>query len=186
MSYEAVRRRLEASAALEQPAAVPFLPQPKYREFIVNVPGDAGFDPLNLAGDLATFRWMQEAELKHSRIAMTCVVLWPLSEMDLGTMDLEGSLESPLGWVLGVASMGLAMTELSKTPESPPGFYGFDPLNLKDFELPMARWLPVGRHWTSEAELKHGRLAMLAALAFAVLEITTKVPIVKQAPFHCN
>ena len=38
----------------------------------------------------------------------------------------------------------------------------------------MARWLPVGRHWTSEAELKHGRLAMLAALAFAVLEITTK------------
>ena len=26
-----------------------FLPQPKYREFIVNVPGDAGFDPASLA-----------------------------------------------------------------------------------------------------------------------------------------
>lgn len=27
---------------------------------------------------------------------MTCVVLWPLSEMDLGTMDLEGADPNPL------------------------------------------------------------------------------------------
>ena len=26
-----------------------FLPEPKYREFIVNVPGDAGFDPASLS-----------------------------------------------------------------------------------------------------------------------------------------
>jgi hypothetical protein len=32
--------------------------------------------------------------------------------------------------------MAIAVPEMSKTPESPPGFYGFDPLNLKDAPLP--------------------------------------------------
>ena len=40
--------------------------------------------------DLPTFRWMQEAELKHSRIAMVSVCLWPLSELDALNSQLQG------------------------------------------------------------------------------------------------
>lgn len=185
-SDQSLRRRLEASAALEQPAALPFLPQPKYREFIVNVPGDAGFDPASLARDLATFRWMQEAELKHSRIAMVSVLLWPLSELDSVLAETQGLVpgDFPFGLALAVGAMAIAVPEMSKTPESPPGFYGFDPLNLKDVEMPMSCWLPKGRRWMAEAELKHGRVAMMACLIFACLELSTKVPIVRHAPFQ--
>ena len=38
--------------------------------------------------DLATFKWMQEAELKHARVAMLATVLWPLSELDLSALKL--------------------------------------------------------------------------------------------------
>lgn len=31
-----------------------------------------------------------------------------------------------------MGSLAAALPEMSKMPESPPGFYGFDPLNLKD------------------------------------------------------
>ncbi|CAE7840890.1 pksN [Symbiodinium sp. CCMP2592] len=194
---------------MDQPAALPFLDPPRYREFIVNVPGDAGFDPFCLAKafgsaiglqtglrdteDLATFKWMQEAELKHARVAMLATVLWPLSELDhsalkLPHLDLSGSVssvqlvgtpgaaEAPVGLVLGTISLAVAIMELSKAPESPPGFYSFDPLSLKDFELPMACWLPQGRRWTAEAELKNGRLAMLAAVAFAFIEALAWLP----------
>ena len=49
--------------------------------------------------DLATFKWMQEAELKHARVAMLATVLWPLSELDhsalkLPYLDLSGSVSS--------------------------------------------------------------------------------------------
>jgi len=190
MSDETVRQLLEECAAMDQPAALPFLDSPKYREFIVNVPGDAGFDPFGLARDLATFKWMQEAELKHARVAMLAAILWPLSELDYSStfkllnIDLTGLGDAPVGLVLGTASLGVAIMELSKAPESPAGFYNFDPLELKDFELPMVGWLPRGRRWTAEAELKNGRLAMMATLAFAFLELTTKVPIIRQMPFH--
>ena len=42
----------------------------------------------------------------------------------------------PFGLALAVGAMAIAVPEMSKTPESPPGFYGFDPLNLKDAPLP--------------------------------------------------
>ena len=79
------------------------------------MPGDAGFDPFCLAKamasanarvhacarwrmlsrvdrvtpqDLATFKWMQEAELKHARVAMLATVLWPLSELEYSALKL--------------------------------------------------------------------------------------------------
>ena len=45
-----------------------------------------------------------------------------------------GAAEAPMGLVLGTISLAVAIMELSKAPESPPGFYGFDPLSLKDSE----------------------------------------------------
>lgn len=56
--------------------------QPKYRGRPVNINQHlALWETLRDSEDLATFRWMQEAELKHSRIAMVSVLLWPLSEL---------------------------------------------------------------------------------------------------------
>ena len=42
----------------------------------------------------------------------------------------------PFALALAVGAIAIAVPEMSKTPESPPGFYGFDPLNLKDAPLP--------------------------------------------------
>lgn len=38
-----------------------------------SLPGDFGFDPLNLGRDPEALRWYQQAELVHSRTAMTAV-----------------------------------------------------------------------------------------------------------------
>ena len=46
--------------------------------------------------------------------------------------------DAPVGLALGTAALGIAIMELSKAPESPPGFYSFDPLNLKDSNADMA------------------------------------------------
>ena len=46
----------------------------------------------------------------------------------------------------------------------------------QDVEMPMSCWLPKGRRWMAEAELKHGRVAMMACLIFACLELSTKAP----------
>ena len=55
--------------------------------------------------DLATFRWMQESELKHCRIAMVASILWPLSELDIcqGEREIKGfqpfsGQSEPLRW----------------------------------------------------------------------------------------
>lgn len=61
--------------------------------------------------DLLTFRWMQEAELKHSRIAMVSVCLWPLSELDALTNQLQGGTACwgsgcLGGWEAGIWDLG--------------------------------------------------------------------------------
>ena len=61
--------------------------------------------------DLLTFRWMQEAELKHSRIAMVSVCLWPLSELDALNSQLQGGPGGPgvRGWLGDVGRWGLGV-----------------------------------------------------------------------------
>ena len=77
-------------------------------------------------------------------------------------------------WIVGLGAMAMALPEVSKQPESPPGFYGFDPLDLKDVEMPMCCLLPKGRQWMPEAELKNGRTAMMACLGIGIFELSTK------------
>ena len=50
-------------------------------------------------------------------------------------------------------------------------FFNF---NRQDVEMPMSCWLPKGRRWMAEAEIKHGRVAMMACLIFAILELSSK------------
>ena len=144
---------------------------------------------------------MREAEIKHSRLAMLAVVGWPLAELwDKPIADAAGlpSLltkagESPsllnggLGkidvayWVAVVALAGLVELENADARETKPKEYlpgdcNFDPLNFfpKDKE---------GQKAMMTKEIKHGRIAMMAILGFAVQEAIYGIPVVQETPF---
>jgi len=167
---------------------------------------DAGFDPFGFAKSKNALYWMREAEIRHSRLAMLAAVGWPISELyhkeiaqvfglssilasnDRAPSLLNGGLAN--GWAEGILVMsvliagileGIAMNSgevFYNTPKPAnyvPGNYGFDPLNLykirgnkKDMEA---------------AEIKNGRLAMLAITAYAFQEFFTKVPVVQETPY---
>ncbi|CAK0824834.1 unnamed protein product [Prorocentrum cordatum] len=187
-----------AMRSLLRLTALPFLPEPAYRAFVRNVPGDAGFDPFSLAGRTPSeFMGMLEAEIKHGRLAMLAgvgmvapeVLHRPIAEM-LGLPNLMapgGCTPTPLNGQLAdptlAASTGailglIAITEISqpRTRAELPGYFGFDPLQLSE----LAEQLPKLRSdapWVAEAEVKHGRVAMLAVTYMAVREFYTQSPI---------
>jgi len=186
------------------PIAIPFLGEPQYRRFISNCPGDAGFDPANFAGESPqVFVSRQEAEIKHCRLAMLAALGWVTAELD------EQGLAKTLGWpdllaknemAPSVLNGGLinskypaeflvlfliaaAVIDLSKEVDTMPGDYGFDPLNLINVTPPVIGGFNLkGRVWMREAELKNGRLAMIAITAYAAQEFVTKVPVVDETP----
>lgn len=63
----------------------------------------------------------------------------------------------------------------SGSPEYLPGDYGFDPLNLYPADK-------EGRARMQLAEIKHGRLAMIAVTGFAAQEFVSKVGVVDETP----
>jgi hypothetical protein len=160
--------------------------------------GDVGFDPLGFAKDEYELRNYREAEIKHARLAMLAAAGWPLSELfdkqianalhlepALNSADrvpsvLNGGLDkiSPIYW-LAVVAMAGAIDVFGIQQQGKPGYVagnlGFDPLGLmpKDEE---------GKKWMQTAELKNGRLAMIAITAFAVQEAVTKMGVVNETP----
>lgn len=190
----------------ELPRALPFLQEPGYRAFAANVPGDAGFDPLGLCSDVTTFANYREAELKHGRLAMLAALAWPLAELgnqslieDFGRDVLADSggrvlpqltgglgdqfVESFVAIVLLVGSF--FELNFTKQEDAAPGDYNFDPARLEKFEAPgwASIWLPRGRPWMAEAELKHGRLAMLAVIYDIADEVLTGNPVVEDTEY---
>jgi len=143
--------------------------------------------------------WMREAEIKHARIAMMAAVGWPLSEKLDGPISklfglpyaLEATsgrapslfnghlLDGPQGFFLLLVALATSALELKTldnvaglTPTGyVPGDLGFDPLELSDKRPDMGL-----------AEIKHGRLAMLAVTGFAVQEAIYGTPVVEQSP----
>jgi len=147
--------------------------------------------------------WMREAELKHSRLAMMAAAGWPMSELLDGPLSrllglpnvleatggrapslLNGHLfEGVQGGFVLLVALATAALELSTldnvqgltSSSYVPGDLGFDPLGLRskrdDMEL---------------AEIKHGRLAMLAVAGFAAQEFVYGKPVIEQTPqfFH--
>jgi len=202
----APRAAMQAGGNL--PQAVPFLEAPGYRAFSANHPGDAGFDPLNLwKGDDGTMFGaplsMQDAEIKHGRLAMLAAVHWPLAEIyhpqiaaalglkneltanGLNPSLLNGGLNADprFAWFLGLVALGAGLTDMGKAKGAGPGDYGFDPLGLKEFRPPVISGsVDKDRNWMAESEIKHGRLAMLAITAFAAQEFVTKVPLAQETP----
>jgi hypothetical protein len=157
--------------------------------------------PFGFAGaDKATLANMREAEIKHGRLAMLAVVGWPLAELwdkkiaaALGLTDaltstgaspslLNGGLDKiePEYWAIVVALAALFENESRCQKEEMAKDYvlgdcGFDPLNFfpedkaKQFEM-------------QTKEIKHGRIAMMAILGFAVQEALYSVPVVAETP----
>lgn len=180
--------------------ALPFAPRPKLLDG--TLAGDAGFDPFGFAGaDKESLIYMREAEIKHSRLAMLAVVGWPLAELwDKPIADAVGlpslltkSGESPsllnggldkidvAYWVAFAALAGIIELENAKMKEERPKEYipgdcNFDPLNF----------LPADKEAKMKMmtkEIKHGRIAMMAILGFAIQEAIYGIPVVQETPF---
>jgi len=180
----------------------PFLGEPAYRSFVTSAPGDAGFDPLGFAAEgPEKYEEMLEAEVKHGRLAMLAGIGIPASEV------FHGRLADAVGLPNLLASGGRAPTTLNGGLDHPvmiaflmvtiilvgfveilkprftgvPGYYGFDPLSLSEFEPPaflQAIWdKDNALLWVAEGEIKNGRLAMLAVTFMVYSEYSTGVPI---------
>ena len=171
--------------------SLPFMSRPA--ALTRDLVGDVGFDPLNFADTEEKLVFMREAELKHSRIAMLAAAGWPLSELidkplanmihmkplldasDRVPSLLNGGLAkvSPFYWmlVLGLAGGFEVAGMMNKDDKQI-----FDPLNLFPADA-------EGKEWFETAEIKNGRLAMMAIVGFAVQECITNVGIIHQFPF---
>jgi len=195
-----VNQKNKASEASSE--ALPFTSRPLMLDG--TLAGDAGFDPLGLAqtkDDLWTYR---EAEIKHARIAMLAAAGWPLSELWDKTLAnvlgldpvldaanrapsiLNGGLGkvNPVYWAacLGAAA-AIDLYQISKADSLKgddnnyrfPGDLRFDPLGLypKDAQ---------GQKRMQTAEIKNGRLAMVAITGFAFQEFAQGTAVVDQTP----
>lgn len=187
------------------PFLVPFVKKPRYWKYFKNYPGDAGFDPLDFAGNPGNMVNFREAELKHARLAMLAAVGWPLAELyhpSFAKEWNEPSLLADLGRAPSVLNGGLidnakiasfmilflaiaTVFDLSKQLyHRSVGDLGFDPLSLQETTPPgLAALMPEGRKWMQEAELKNGRLAMVAITSYAIQEFALKTAVVNQTPF---
>lgn len=160
------------------------------------------YSPFGFAGaDKESLTYMREAEVKHSRLAMLAVVGWPLAELwDKPLADAAGlpSLLNKFGespsllnggldkvavsyWIAVVALAGIVELESAKAKEEKgksyvPGDCNFDPLGLFPSDS-------KGQKEMLTKELKHGRIAMMAILGFAVQEAIYQSPVTAETPF---
>jgi hypothetical protein len=165
--------------------------------------GDEGFDPLGFSKSKNTLYWMREAEVKHARIAMLAAVGWPISELwhrEIAELfNLQSILAGPNGdrapsvlngglsnvWATGMLIMSIIIAGYLETKAMNrgevfwgneksegyvPGSLGFDPLNLYN--------LRNSKKSMELAEIKNGRLAMIAIAVYILQEIITGAPIV--------
>jgi len=151
--------------------AIPPLGRPETEIFDGTWSGDTGFDPLTISGFLDA-RWLREAELKHCRVAMLatlgCIVQDVMKFPGVDTVytgDLkltklhdaaveQGTMGQMLVWLSFFEIFGTAATiQMLQGSGRKPGDFGFDPLGFGKGQ---------DRSRLELAELKNGRLAMLA------------------------
>lgn len=177
--------------------ALPFMTRPAALDG--TLAGDVGFDPFGFSKDKASLMKYAEAEIKHGRLAMLAAAGWPMSELfnkkfastfdaaavvdatDRAPSVLNGGLGkiSPVYWVTClVAAAAIEVYGFSQTNKAGyfPGNLGFDPLGMYPKD-------PEGQRRMQLAEVKNGRLAMIAITAFAFQEYVSKLGVVEETPF---
>ncbi|GAX29597.1 light-harvesting complex I chlorophyll a/b binding protein 2 [Fistulifera solaris] len=158
-------------------------------------PGDRGFDPLGFSKSKPALYQYRQAEIKHARLAMLAAVGWPVSELlnpkiaeyfhlsptvdETGCAPsiLNGTLNkiNPIFWIAWVlAASWIESYGLSriKTANALPGDLGFDPLGLYPRD-------EAGQRYMQLAEIRNGRLAMVAITAFVFQEYITDYGVVR-------
>merc|ERR1719183_1183265 len=159
------------SMAIAKPSnALPFLTAPPCQSS--GLPGaETGFDPLYLS-EFIDIKWAREAELKHGRICMLAATGYLFQEF-FGLPGYPGYDANPVTAFSSVPPEGLlqiaatislveivsndgkfTMMDMFEDPAREPGNLGFDPLKFGEN--------PDTRARLEMAELKNGRLAMLA------------------------
>lgn len=194
----------------ENSIAIPFLKRPNKLDG--THAGDYGFDPLGFTENYDLYT-MQEAEIRHARLAMLAVVGWPMSELLAPEWMLQenGCAPSvlngfnPLTFLATALFFGAAgyfewNTSLRRVDNTDIGMkhkedmaniwkygvagdYNFDPLGLYSSIGDDA----IARKGLRELEISHGRSAMLGITSFVIWENLTGHPIVENSMFfHPN
>lgn len=170
--------------------AIPFLERP----VILNgeLPGDVGFDPLGFATGKNELLNYREAEIKHSRLAMLAAAGWLLSEVfekqilpmfgvpsllddeDRVPSLLNGGLDkvSPWYWISCIVVAAFIdingmRREVFEAEGYFPGNLGWDPIGFYPKDAASQKEMQT-------KEIKHGRLAMVAVVIFAIQEFIFK------------
>ena len=177
--------------------ALPFMARPAALDG--SLAGDVGFDPLGFAKSSEDLMNYREAEVKHARLAMLAAAGWPLSELfdkkiaavlsldplldgsDRVPSLLNGGLGkvSPAYWVacIGAAAMidifGQLRMKSEKGNDYIPGDFGLR-LGYPSNE--------AGQQRMQLAEIKNGRLAMIAVFGFAIQEFVSKQGVIDETP----
>lgn len=181
--------------------AIPFMKTPKHLDG--TLAGDVGFDPLGFADSKSNLLLYREAEIKHARLAMLAAAGWPVSELFDGKIAkvlgmqpvlgeggrvpsvLNGGMDkiSPVYWVGCVAlaaaveayALAAGPNKYGIKDDAVSGNLGFDPLGLYPKKEKDQKWMQT-------AEIKNGRLAMLAITGFAFQEFVTHIAVVDETP----
>lgn len=185
---------LSSTGSTVKSQAVPFLDVSPGLRDQPGIPGNVGFDPLWLAQDEVVLATYREAEVKHGRVAMMAVLGWPTAELlhpticrvlELPSILNPGGVNpsllnggmgavSPWFWLLVFASSAsLEFTAFETSNfglDGTPGDGKFDPLGLYPAQS-------EDRIRMQTAELKHGRLAMLAISYCAWFEAQFETPV---------
>ena len=198
-SFERAKTTKLASAPEEMSEALPFQKRPHALDG--TFAGDVGFDPIGFASDQESLWTYREAEIKHARLAMLAAAGWPLAELfdrklaniigapavvdasERSPSILNGGLGkvNPLYWiaVLGTAAaIDLKQNSLRESNDPNykfPGDLSWDPLGLYPEDEAEQKRMRL-------AEIKNGRLAMIAITAFAFQEYVQGYAVVAQTP----
>jgi len=153
---------------IEMSQSLPFLTRPENLDGYV---GDVGFDPFGFASYLDV-KFLREAELKHGRVAMLAFVGFLFTEF----IRLPGEIHNEINSVKAFAHVGpqplwqiflfcgflewttnkgkMTMLDMFEDSDRVPGDLNFDPMGFSKN--------PANRQKYQLAELKNGRLAMIA------------------------
>jgi light-harvesting complex I chlorophyll a/b binding protein 4 len=194
------RAQVRVSAAAARPSWKPGTAPPKHLDG--SLPGDFGFDPLNLGQNPENLRWYVEAELVHSRWAMlgaAGVLGQELVKPDIFFYDAPTKIDLPFNIIGLIAFQAYTMhfVEVLRWQDfKNPGSVNKDPIfagNALPDHKPgypggvFAPFVPGDMNELKLKEIKNGRLAMLAWIGFVMAgQVTGKGPLANLADHLAN